>query len=118
MNGLIKAPLGYGSLTGKYNSESKIDKNHLLSNWDFSTERRKNIYASVIRAKKLFFEEGKTLVQGLLHWILQQSPNVIPIPGAKTLEQLEENSEVLTQKPLSQDCLKQIDKIFIDSRLP
>ncbi len=56
--------------------------------------------------------EGRTLAQGALAWIWARSPRTVPIPGFKTVEQVEENCGALAFGPLSADQLTDIDRIL------
>lgn len=46
---------------------------------------------------------GRTLAQGALCWLLARSPHLIPIPGARTVEQARENAHALQYGPLTPD---------------
>jgi aryl-alcohol dehydrogenase-like predicted oxidoreductase len=56
--------------------------------------------------------EGRTLAQGALAWIWARSPRTVPIPGFKTVAQVEENCGALDAGPLTVDQLVEIDGIL------
>ena len=56
--------------------------------------------------------EGRTLAQGALAWIWARSPRTVPIPGFKTVAQVEENCGALAAGPLTADQLAEIDRIL------
>ena len=53
--------------------------------------------------------DGRTLVQGALGWIWARSERTIPIPGFKTVAQVEENAGALAHGPLAADAHAEID---------
>ena len=57
-------------------------------------------------------EDGRTLVQGSLGWIWARSPVMLPIPGFKTVKQVEENAKALEYEPLKSSQMKAIDEIL------
>jgi len=112
--GLIRSPLASGILTGKYNESSKIADDHMLAGIDFSQERYRKINSKFQDLKKIMEREGRTLIQGQLCYLMATSETTIPIPGAKTVEQIEENAGTLEFGPLSLDIVKQIDDLFVE----
>ncbi|KSU82044.1 Predicted oxidoreductase [Fictibacillus enclensis] len=86
------SPLGKGFLTGK------IDKNATFASSDFRSIvprfKPENIEANQILVeliKKIAAEKGATPAQVSLAWVLAQRPWIVPIPGTRKLERLEEN---------------------------
>jgi aryl-alcohol dehydrogenase-like predicted oxidoreductase len=74
--------LGGGSFTGKYNTENDEPKRY-----DGASEKEKKMAAEL----RAFADEiGRTPAQVALNWARQQ-PGVIPIIGARTLAQIEDN---------------------------
>jgi aryl-alcohol dehydrogenase-like predicted oxidoreductase len=112
--GLIRSPLASGTLTGKYRDGVKIAKNHMLSQVDFSTERRVQINKKLDTLKELLTNDGRSLIQGQLSWIMSQGDKIIPIPGAKTVSQITENAQTLEFGPLKQDIIEEINELFVD----
>jgi aryl-alcohol dehydrogenase-like predicted oxidoreductase len=55
---------------------------------------------------------GRTLVQGALAWFWARSPRLIPIPGVRTVEQVEENAGALAFGPLTVDELAQVESVL------
>jgi aryl-alcohol dehydrogenase-like predicted oxidoreductase len=55
---------------------------------------------------------GRTLAQGALAWIWARSPATIPIPGCRTVAQVEENAGALAHGPLTTAQLDQIRTIL------
>ena len=51
-------------------------------------------------------------MQGALGWIWARSQRTIPIPGFKTVAQVEENAGALAHGPLSADRMREIDALL------
>lgn len=86
------SPLGKGFLTGK------IDKNATFGDSDFRNIvprfKPENLEANQVLVELVEkVAEGKnaTPTQIALAWVLAQKPWIIPIPGTRKLERLEEN---------------------------
>ncbi|MBZ5753507.1 aldo/keto reductase [Metabacillus rhizolycopersici] len=110
------SPLGKGFLTGK------IDKNATFVSSDFRSIvprfKSENIEANQVLVdliKTIAEEKGAKPAQIALAWVLAQKPWIVPIPGTRKLERLEENlgaAEVeLTPKELIDlnDALSKIE---------
>ena len=110
--GLIRSPLGSGTLTGKYTKDTKRDSDHMLSNTDFNTERYNHTFRALEQLQEFLTERGRTLVQGILGYIWAKNDRAIPIPGAKTIPQITENAKALEQGPITQKDMREIDSIF------
>lgn len=86
------SPLGKGFLTGK------IDKNATFVKSDFRSIvprfKPENIEANQVLVeliKKIAEEKSATPAQIALAWVLAQKPWIVPIPGTRKMERLEEN---------------------------
>lgn len=115
--GIIRSPFASGTLTGKYNKNTKRTPDHMLAKTDFSTERYIKIFQALDQLKELLAEEGRTLVQGILGYIWAKNDGVIPIPGAKTVNQIVENAKTLEFGPISQKLMGEIDTIFLEQQV-
>lgn len=51
-------------------------------------------------------------MKGALGWLWARSERTIPIPGFKTVKQVEENAAALQYGPLSQRQMDQIDELL------
>jgi aryl-alcohol dehydrogenase-like predicted oxidoreductase len=106
---LAWSPLASGVLTGKYHGEDKAD-NARLSNEgmkDFLPEEQRA--ARVISAVKSVSEQtGRSMAQVALAWLRYRAVPVIPIIGARTLAQLQDNLASWGLE-LSSEQLKSLD---------
>jgi aryl-alcohol dehydrogenase-like predicted oxidoreductase len=55
---------------------------------------------------------GRTLAQGALAWIWARSGRAVPIPGCRTVAQVEENAGALSHGPLTPDQLAEAESIL------
>jgi len=56
--------------------------------------------------------DGRTLAQGALGWLWARSEVTIPIPGFKSVAQVEENAGALKFGPLSAVAMADIDRLL------
>jgi len=86
------SPLGRGYLTGKINENSTFADNDIRSrNPRFTPEAIKANRAVVELLERIGAEKGATPAQIALAWLLAQKPWIVPIPGSRKLERLDEN---------------------------
>lgn len=78
--------VGSGVLTGKYNKSSDADGR--ARQREMVTDRSLDIAAEVMAVAE---ELGATASQVAIAWVRQGEGNIIPLVGARTLEQLEDN---------------------------
>ncbi len=62
--------------------------------------------------KEILRSGGRTLVQGALAYIWGKSSRTIPIPGFKTVKQVEENAKAMRFGPLSTEQIKKIESLI------
>ncbi len=115
--GLIRSPLGSGTLTGKYTKDLKLPKDHMWYGAKFPEEERfLKRQAKLDELKELLVDDGRTMVQALLAYLWSTSETTIPIPGAKNVKQIEENAGTLEYGLLQPILLKQMNELFEDIR--
>lgn len=101
------SPLGRGYLTGKVDENTTFDSTDIRSrNPRFTQEAIKANRVVVDLLEKIGAEKGATPAQIALAWLLAQKPWIVPIPGSRKLERLDENNAAvnieLTAKDLSE----------------
>ena len=102
------SPLGRGFLTGK------IDENTTFASVDIRS-RLPRYTPEAIKANKAFVDliaeigarTGATPAQIAIAWLLAQKPWIVPIPGSRKLERLDENIGALSVE-LTPDDLQEI----------
>jgi aryl-alcohol dehydrogenase-like predicted oxidoreductase len=68
--------------------------------------------ARLERIREILSAGGRTLAQGALAWLLARSEQTIPIPGFRTVKQVQENAAVLGQGALSQMQMQEIARLL------
>jgi aryl-alcohol dehydrogenase-like predicted oxidoreductase len=94
------SPLGRGFLTGKIRDTSKLDSKDLraIRYPRFSGEAFDKNMVLVERLEAIAKRKGATASQLALAWVLAQGEDVIPIPGTKRRQYLEENAAAVDIK--------------------
>jgi aryl-alcohol dehydrogenase-like predicted oxidoreductase len=87
------APLGRGFLTGTIKSASMLSPDDFRRQQPrFQGEAGAHNARLVTRLEKIARKQGCTVTQLALAWLLAQGTNVIPIPGTRHIQRLEENA--------------------------
>ena len=109
-----RSPLAMGLLSGKFTEKSRLGRDDVrgiqpewLRYFDQGTAKGEWL-ERVRRVRQVLTRDGRTLTQGALGWIWARSPMTIPIPGFRTVKQVEENVGALRFKPLSQTMMNEI----------
>jgi aryl-alcohol dehydrogenase-like predicted oxidoreductase len=114
---LSRAPLGMGVLTGKITPETRFRDGDVRQTVDWfagikdgrANQEWLDALASI---REVLTSNGRTLAQGALAWIWGRSPNTVPIPGFRTVAQVEENAKAMEFGPLTPDQMAEIDRIL------
>ena len=102
------SPLGRGYLTGKIDESTTYDKSDIRSrNPRFTPEAIRANRAVVELLERIGKERGATPAQIALAWLLAQKPWIVPIPGTRKLERLDENIGAVNVQ-LTADALGEI----------
>ncbi|WP_395570407.1 aldo/keto reductase [Streptomyces sp. BK79] len=122
LGAVIRGPLAMGVLTGKYSSAPGsgavlqagdiraaapawlpfFDGGRLAPAWQERLDAVRDVLTS----------GGRTPAQGALAWLWARSPHAVPIPGARTVRQAEENARAMEYGPLTGEQLKEIDALL------
>ena len=109
-----RSPLAMGLLTGKYvpgkNVPPSDDVRRDTPHWDYFDDEAMGTWTQKLEAiRQALTESGRTLAQGALSWIWAKSAATIPIPGLRTVAQVEENAGAMRFGSLSAQALSAID---------
>ena len=86
------SPLGRGYLTGKVDENTTFDSTDIRArNPRFAPEAIKANRVVIELLEKIGAQKGATPAQIALAWLLAQKPWIVPIPGSRKLERLDEN---------------------------
>jgi aryl-alcohol dehydrogenase-like predicted oxidoreductase len=108
------SPLGQGFLSGKIDSNMNFDANtDLRATFPrFTPEARKANLAVVDVLQRVAQRKNSTPAQIDLAWLLAQKPWIVPIPGTRKLEHLEENIGAADIQLTAED-LHEIESAFL-----
>ncbi len=121
-NGLIsinRGPLAMGLLTGKFTTEKTVgakDVRGASLDWMVYFKDGKiapEFAARLDAVRNLLTADGRTLTQGALAWLWARSSRTLPIPGFRTVAQVEENAGALQKGPLPQEAMDGIDAALV-----
>jgi aryl-alcohol dehydrogenase-like predicted oxidoreductase len=107
------SPLGQGFLTGKVDAAMTFDSNSDLRATfpRFTPEARKANQTAIDLLSAIAKRKNATPAQIALAWLLAQKPWIVPIPGTRKLDRLEENLGA-TEIELTPADLRKIESAF------
>ena len=118
LTALIRSPLAMGLLTGKYGADSVMPADDIRSTsnpkTDYFRDARANpaFLARLDAVRDLLRIGGRSLTQGALCWLWAKTGNSIPIPGARTVDQIEGIAGALEFGALPEDVMTQIEALI------
>lgn len=117
-----RAPLAMGLLTGKFNRETNFPKDDVRSVMHMFQDGihiffddkgpSQQLLDKLEAIREILKSNGRTLAQGTIAWLWAKSENTIPIPGFKTVKQVEENAGALQFGPLTKEQMDEINSIL------
>jgi len=111
-----RGPLAMGLLTGKFNADSTLPANDVRKDWDFRSGPQAKRLRMLEKLREVLTASGRTLSQGALGWLWARSAATVPIPGFKTVAQVEENAGALAFGPLSDTQMADIAELVSSSQ--
>jgi aryl-alcohol dehydrogenase-like predicted oxidoreductase len=106
------SPLGRGFLTGRYKRLDDLAANDWRrNNPRFQTDNFQKNLDIVDRVNRVAARKRCTAAQLALAWVLAQGEDVVPIPGSKLRERLEENAAAADIR-LTVEELREIDALM------
>jgi aryl-alcohol dehydrogenase-like predicted oxidoreductase len=108
-----------GLLTGKYNANSTLPfddvRGEQAPEWMkyFQDGKPNPEWLSKMEAvREILTSGGRTLAQGAIAWLWGRSDKNIPIPGFKTVAQVEDNAGAMRFGPLTAAQVAEIDSLL------
>jgi aryl-alcohol dehydrogenase-like predicted oxidoreductase len=87
------SPLGRGFLSGRFKSPEDLDDGDFRRNGPrFTGDNLKANLELAAKVAEIADEKGITPAQLALAWVLAQGQDIVPIPGTKRREYLEQNA--------------------------
>ena len=119
LSAINRGPLAMGLLTGKYTASTKPAADDVRGEnspeWlaYFKDGVPNPQWLSKMEAvREILTSEGRTLAQGALAWLWARSSQTLPIPGFRTVAQVEDNCGALTYGPLTADQMREIEAVL------
>jgi len=114
-----RGPLAMGLLTGKFSTGATLPMDDVRGRHSpewmgyFKSGQPNPLWLKKLEAvRDILTSEGRTLAQGALAWLWARSQQTLPIPGFKTIEQVEENCAALHHGPLAAEQMREIDGLL------
>ncbi len=111
---LNRVPLLMGVLTGRWNRDTQLDGQDRRSDW-FRDEGFLNLLERAERLRGVLEQDGSTFLQGALRWIWSRCDKTIPLPGFRTVAQVEEIAGTLCLGLLNARQMREITKRSADT---
>ncbi|OKI96170.1 aldo/keto reductase [Streptomyces sp. CB02058] len=113
--GIIRSPLAMGLLAGPRGAGGRGRAGDIRSappawlHWFEAGGVPSAEWAARVEAvREVLTSDGRTLAQGAIGWLWARSGRTVPIPGFRTVAQVEENAGALDHGPLGPGHLKEI----------
>lgn len=111
---MVWSPLAGGLLTGKFQRDGSSPDGARRANFDFPPVNRERVFDCVDVMRQIADEQGASVAQIALAWLLHQAVVSSVIIGAKTIAQFEDNIGAVNIQ-LNADQLERLDAV---SQLP
>ncbi|MFI5707846.1 aldo/keto reductase [Kribbella sp. NPDC051620] len=116
---LARTPLAMGLLTGKYDLSNRPAETDVRRDTPWWTYFDDDAMADWLRrlesVREILTTDGRTLTQGALCYLWALDPIIIPLPGARTPEQVTEHAAAISFGPLPESARQEIDELLADS---
>ena len=116
---ISRGPLAMGLLSGKFSADSRLPGDDVrasgadwLTAFEPDGRPRRQFLDRLAAIRESLTADGRTLVQGALGWLWARSERTIPIPGFKTVAQVEENAGALAHGQLPAERMREIDALL------
>jgi aryl-alcohol dehydrogenase-like predicted oxidoreductase len=107
-----RGPLAMGLLSGKFTTETSLPADDVRHQWNFREGRLAERLETLARLRQVLTRDGRTLAQAALGWLWARSEHTVPIPGFKTVAQVEEDVGALQFGPLTAEQMQQINQLL------
>ena len=105
------SPLGRGFLAGRFSSPDELDEGDFRRRGPrFTGENLEANLALAAKVKEIAAEKNVTPAQPALAWVLSRGEDIVPIPGTKRREYLEQNAAAV-EVELTEDDLRRLDEL-------
>jgi aryl-alcohol dehydrogenase-like predicted oxidoreductase len=114
---ILRGPLEKGLLSGKFSPDTTFPSDDIRHSWNMKDDSHSEQLRKMAAIRDVLSSGGRTAAQGALCWLWAKSPVMIPIPGFRTVVQVEENAGAMSFGPLSDAEMEEIDGLLGQERL-
>jgi aryl-alcohol dehydrogenase-like predicted oxidoreductase len=120
-NGLAsinRSPLAMGLLTGKFGRDARLPADDIRGRapewltWFRDGRPAPELLERLEAIREILSSGGRSLAAGALGWILARSDRTVPIPGFRTVPQVEDNLGALEHGPLSAEQMRAVEEVL------
>lgn len=108
-----RIPLAMGLLSGRWTAGTQLPEDDRRSEF-FEVPEFLRALETVRAMGQVLTRGGRSYVQGALGWIWARSPRTVPVPGFRTVEQVEEDAEAMRLGPISEEQMQEIQRLKLD----
>ena len=108
-----RIPLAMGLLSGRWTASTQLPEDDYRSEF-FEVPRFRQDLEMVQAMGQVLTRDGRSYVQAALGWIWARSPRTVPVPGFRTVEQVEEDAEAMRLGPISEEQMQEIRRLKLD----
>ncbi|MEJ2757871.1 MAG: aldo/keto reductase [Anaerolineales bacterium] len=112
--GINKSPFSRGILTGRFAPENEFPENDHRSRFNRTEGVVAERLAALEAVRDVLTANGHTVPQAALAYIWALDGNMVPIPGFRTVAQVEENAKALSLGPLSESQVAEVQQILAE----
>jgi aryl-alcohol dehydrogenase-like predicted oxidoreductase len=111
-----RIPLALGMFSGRWTADTQLPTEDRRSEFFQSPLFRQDL-ETIQAMGPVLRRDGRSYVQAALGWIWARSPRTVPVPGFRTLEQVEEDAAALRLGPLGEQQMIEIRRFLHDRPL-
>lgn len=110
----VRRPLCMGLLTGTLDASTKLAPNDMRVRfgWNLQSGKQAAQLTKLGRIAEVLRTGGRTLAQGAIGWLWARHPRLVPVPGFKSVAQVEENAGALRFGALPESAMREIDALL------
>jgi aryl-alcohol dehydrogenase-like predicted oxidoreductase len=106
-----RIPLAMGVLNGRWTRDVQLSQDDQRTDF-FKVEAFLQDLDKIQAMRQVLTRDGRSYVQAALGWIWARSPRAIPVPGFRTIEQVEEDAQAMAFGPLSEAQMMEIQRLL------